>query len=93
MGNGGRAVSRLEREERVGIVGKRLTHAMRASEGKKDVVAAIVLGGGREVEATRAMLGPGWSGLGGIEGDHKLAGGVNGVGRKTKGDTMQTMPG
>ena len=90
MGNGGRAVSRLEREERVGIVGKRLAHAMRASEGKKDIVAAIVLG---EVEATRAMLGPGWSGLGGIEGDHKLAGGVNGVGSKAKGGTMQTMPG
>jgi hypothetical protein len=83
VGNGGGAVSRLEWEERVGKVGEGLTDAMRTSEGKKDVEAAIVLGGGREVEATRAMLDPGWSGLEEMEVNHKLAGG-GGWGWKAK---------
>jgi hypothetical protein len=39
------------------------------------------------------MLGPRFPGLGGIEGNNKLAGGVNGVGGKAKGGRMQVMPG
>ncbi len=52
-----------------------------------------MIGGGREVESSGAVLGPRCFGLGGIEGNDKLAGGVNGVGGKAKGGTMQTMPG
>jgi hypothetical protein len=53
-----------------------------------------VVGGGREVgRNVGAMLGSRFSGLGGIEGNNKLAGGMNGVGGKTKGGTMLAMPG
>jgi hypothetical protein len=65
-----------------------LTDAVGASQGKEDVVAAIVIGGGREVETSGAVLGPRCPGLGGIEGNDQLAGGVNGVGGKAKGGTM-----
>ena len=86
--NGGGAFGRCEREERVRKVGEGLTDAVGASQGKENVKAAIVIGGGREVEASGTVLGPRCPGLGGIEGNDKLAGGVNRVGGKAKGDTM-----
>ncbi len=52
-----------------------MTDAVGAYKRKEDVIAAIVIGGGREVEASGAVLGPGCPGLGGIEGNDKLAGG------------------
>jgi hypothetical protein len=52
-----------------------------------------VVGSRGEVKTASAMLGPGFSGLGGIEGNDKLAGGVNRVGGKAEGNTMETMPG
>ena len=70
-----------------------MTDAVGASKGKENVIAAIVSGGGREVEASGTVLGPRCHGLGGIEGNDKLAGGVNRVGGKAKGGTMQAMPG
>jgi hypothetical protein len=74
-------------------VGEGLTDAVGTSEGKENIEAAIVGGGGGEVEASGSMLGPRFPSLGGIEGNNKLAGGVNGVGGKAKGGTMQAMPG
>ena len=93
VGNGGGPFGRCEWEERVRKVGEGLTDAVGASKGKENVKTAIVIGGGREVEASGTVLGPRCPGLGGIKGNDKLAGGVNRVGGKAKGDTMQTMPG
>ena len=52
-----------------------MTDAVGASKGKENVKTAIVIGGGREVEASGTVLGPRCPGLGGIEGNDKLAGG------------------
>jgi hypothetical protein len=82
--NGGGTFSRCEREERVRKVGEGLTYTVGASEGKENIEAAIVVGGGREVVAAGAMLGPRFSGLGGIEGNDKLAGGCEWGGRQSK---------
>jgi len=69
-----------------------LTDAVGASEGKENIETAIVIGRGREVEASGTVLGPRGAGLRGIKGNDKLAGGVNRVGGKAKGGTMQAMP-
>ncbi len=46
-----------------------------------------------EIKSAGAMPGPYFPGLGGIKGNNKLAGGVNRVGCKAEGNTMETMPG
>jgi hypothetical protein len=65
----------------------------RSNQRKENIKAAIVVGGGREVESSDAMLGPRFLGLGGIEGNNKLAGGCEWGGRKAKWGTMQAIPG
>lgn len=69
-----------------------MTDAVGASEGKENIETAIVIGRGREVEASGTVLGPRGAGLRGIKGNDKLAGGMNRVGGKAKGGTMQAMP-
>ena len=45
-------------EERVGKVCEGLTHTVRIRERKKDIEAAIVVRGGREIKSAGAMPGP-----------------------------------
>jgi hypothetical protein len=81
----------FEGKEGIGKVREGLADARETSGGEEDVTTAIVVGGGGEIEATCAMLGPRLAGEGRVKGDDELAGGVDGVGGKVEGHTMKTM--
>ncbi len=54
---------------------------------------AIVFRGGEEIELASAMLGPRPAGEGRVKSDDKLARGMDGMGGKVVGGTMETMVG
>ena len=60
---------------------------------EKDKEAAIVVRGGGGIEPASAMLGPRLAGEGRVEGDNQLARGMDGMGGKVVGGTMETMIG
>ena len=49
--------------------------------------------GGGEIKTASAMLGPRLAGEGRVEGDNQLARGMDGMGGKVVGGTMETMVG
>jgi hypothetical protein len=55
--------------------------------------AAVVVRGREEIKTASAMLGPRLVGEGRVEGDDKLAGGVDGMGGEVVGSTMETLVG
>ena len=59
--------------------------AIGGGKGSKDVEAAIVLGGGGEVEAAGAVPRPRFPVCRRIVGDDELAGRVDGMGREIEG--------
>ena len=83
----------FEGEDGIRIVREGLANARETSGREEDIEAAIVVGGGGEIEAASAMLGPRLAGEGRIKGNDKLARGVNGMGGKVVGGTMKAMVG
>ena len=70
-----------------------LTDARETSGGKENVEAAVMVRGGGEIEPASAMLGPRLAGEGRVKGYDKLARGMDGMGGKVVGGTMETMIG
>ena len=81
----------FEGKERIGKVREGFADARETGGGEEDVKATIVVGGGGEIKTSGAMLGPRLSGEGRVEGDNKLSGGMDGMGGKVVGGTMETM--
>ena len=61
--------------------------------GKENVKAAIVVKGGGKIKPASPMLSPRCAGEGRVKGYDKLARGVDGMGGKVVGGTMETMVG
>ena len=80
-------------EEGIGKVGEGLADTRETSGREEDIKAAIIVGGGGEIETASAMLGPRLAGEGRVKGDDKLARGVDGMGGKVVGGTMKAMVG
>ena len=93
VGDRGEKSGVFEGEEGIGKVGEGLADTRETSGREEDIEAAIVVGGGGEIKAASAMLGPRLAGEGRIKGDDKLARGVNGMGGKVVGGTMKAMVG
>ena len=93
VGDGREKSGVFEGEEGIGKVGEGLADTRETSGREEDIEAAIVVGGGGEIKAASAMLGPRLAGEGRIKGDDKLARGVNGMGGKVVGGTMKAMIG
>jgi len=74
-------------------VGEGLANARETSGGEENKEAAVVVRGGGEIESASAMLGPRRAGEGRVKGDYKLARGMDGMGGKVVGGTMETMVG
>ena len=83
----------FEGEEGIRKVGEGLTVTGETGGGEEDKEAAIVFRGGGEIEPASAMLGPRLAGEGRVKGDDKLARGMDGMGGKVVGGTMETMVG
>jgi len=83
----------FEGKEGIGKVREGFADARETGGGEEDVKTTIVVGGGGEIKTSGAMLGPRLSGEGRVEGDNKLAGGLDGMGGKVVGGTMETMVG
>ena len=83
----------FEGEEGIRKVGEGLTDTRETGGREEDIEAAIVVGGGGEIESASAMLGPRLAGEGRFKGDDKLARGMDGMGGKVVGGTMETMVG
>ena len=83
----------FEGEEGIREVGEGLADARETSGGEENVKATIVVSGGGEIEPASAVAGPGLAGEGRVEGDDKLARGMDGMGGKVVGGTMETMVG
>ncbi len=102
-GEGREAVGSLgDRREKSGVfegkegiekVREGFADARETGGGEEDVKTTIVVDGGGEIKTSGAMLGPRLSGEGRVEGDNKLSGGVDGMGGKVVGGTMETMVG
>jgi hypothetical protein len=65
----------------------------RETGGEENVKATVVVRGRGEIEAPSTMLGPGLAGEERVEGDDKLAGGMDWMGGKVVWGTMETMVG
>ena len=83
----------FEGEEGIRKVGEGLTDTRETGGREEDKEAAIVFRGGGEIEPASAMLGPRLTGEGRVKGDYKLARGMDGMGGKVVGGTMETMIG
>jgi hypothetical protein len=83
----------LEGEEGIGKMREGLAYTRETSGGKENVEAAIVVRGGGKIEPASAMLGPRRAGEGRVKGYDKLARGMDGMGGKVVGGTMETMVG
>ena len=83
----------FEGEEGIRKVGEGLTVTRETGGREEDTEAAIVFRGGGEIEPASAMLGPRLTGEGRVKGDYKLARGMDGMGGKVVGGTMETMIG
>ena len=83
----------FEGEEGIRKVGEGLTITRETGGREEDKEAAIVIRGGGEIETASAMLGPRLAGEGRVKGDDKLARGMDGMGGKVVGGTMETMIG
>ncbi len=66
-----------------------LADARETSGGKENVEAAVMVRGGGEIEPASAMLGPRLASEGRVKGDDKLARGMDGMGGKVVGSTME----
>ncbi len=64
-----------------------------ASGGEENIKTAVMVRGKGQIKTASAMLGPRLVGEGRVEGDDKLAGGVDGIGGEVVGSTMETMVG
>ena len=83
----------FEGEEGIGEMREGLADARETSGGKENVEAAVMVRGGAEIEPASAMLGPRLASEGRVKGDDKLARGMDGMGGKVIGGTMETMVG
>ncbi len=83
----------FEGKEGIGKMRKGLANARETGGGEEDIKATVVVRGRGEIEAPSAMPGPRLAGEGIVEGDDKLAGGMDGMGGKVVGGTMETMVG
>jgi hypothetical protein len=83
----------FEGEEEIRKVGEGLAETRETSGREEDVKAAIVVGGGGEIEPASAVSDPGLAGERRVKGDYKLTGRVDGVGGEVEGHTIQTMVG
>jgi hypothetical protein len=83
----------FEGEEGIGKVGEGLADTRETRGGKENVKAAIVVKGGGKIKPASPMLSPRWAGEGRVKGYDKLARGVDGMGGKVVGGTMETMVG
>ena len=83
----------FEGEEGIGIMREGLADARETSGGKENIETTVVVKGRGEVKTTSAMLGPRLAGEGRVKGDDKLARGMDGMGGKVVGGTMETMVG
>ena len=83
----------FEGEEGIRKVGEGLTVTRETGGREEDTEAAIVFRGGGEIEPASAMLGPRRTSEGRVKSDDKLARGMDGMGGKVVGGTMETMVG
>ena len=83
----------FEGEEGIGIMREGLADTRETRGGKENVKAAIVVKGGGKIKPASPMLSPRWAGEGRVKGYDKLARGVDGMGGKVVGGTMETMVG
>ncbi len=83
----------FEGKEGIGKMSKGLANARETGGGEENVKATVVARGRGEIEAPSAMLGPRLAGEGRVEGDNELTGGMDGMGGKVVGGTMETMVG
>jgi hypothetical protein len=90
MGDGGGV---LKREEGIGKVVKLVNDARVVSAWGENKVRAIMGKGRRDVKTTYAMLRPGWSIMRWEMGHNKLACGMDGVGGKIEGLSVDAVPG
>ena len=72
-------------------MGEGLANARETGGGEENKEAAVVVRGGGEIESASAMLGPRRAGEGRVKGDYKLARGMDGMGGKVVGGTMETI--
>ena len=93
VGDRGEKSGVFEGEEGIGIMREGLADARETSGGEEDIETTVVVRGRGEVEAPSAVAGPGLAGEGRVEGDDKLARGMDGMGGKVVGGTMETMVG
>ena len=70
---------------------ERVSQTRETGGREENVKATVVVRGRGEVKNPSAVAGPGLAGEGRVEGDDKLAGGVDGVGGKVEGHTVETM--
>ena len=70
---------------------KGLANAREASGGEENIKTAVVVRGRANITTASAMLGPRLAREGRFEGDDKLVGGLDGMGGKVVGDTMETI--
>ena len=101
-GGGARSSGVGDRREKSGVfegkegirkVRKGLANAREASGGEENIKTAVVVRGRGKIEPASAMLGPRLAGEGRVKGDDKLARGMDGMGGKAVGGTMETMVG
>ncbi len=81
----------FEGKEGIREVRKGLTNAREASGGEENIKAVVVVRGRGKIKTASAMLGPRLAREGRVEGDNKLARGMDGMGGKVVGGTMETM--
>jgi hypothetical protein len=83
----------FEGKEGIGKMRKGLANARETGGGEEDIKTTVVVRGRGEIETPSAMLGPRLAGEGRVESDDKLAGGMDGMGGKVVGGTMEIMVG
>ena len=93
VGDGREKSGVFEGEEGIGIMREGLADTRETRGGKENVKAAIVVKGGGKIKPASPMLSPRWAGEGRVKGYDKLARGVDGMGGKVVGGTMETMIG
>jgi hypothetical protein len=81
----------FEGKEGIREVRKGLANAREVGGGEENIKATVVVRGRGKIKTASAMLGPRLAREGRVEGDDKLAGGVDGMGGKVVGGTMETM--
>jgi hypothetical protein len=82
----------FEVEEREGEVREGVRGSRSTCGNHVDTIAAVVLEGRAEEKCSLPVVAPGGTGFGGVVGDNKLSGGVDGVGGKINGETVDAVP-